>query len=136
MGKSNFSEDFKRDAVHLIAVRGFAVHEISKRSGVSAQLLYKWMKLYGRAASHAAFVDHEAKNRRLKRELTRMTEARDTKKGSRILREGCKMKHALVAEIMTAKVQNEIFAPASGILRIKEVADAVVPKGAVIGVVE
>ncbi|PLS21200.1 biotin/lipoyl-containing protein [Neptunicoccus cionae] len=43
---------------------------------------------------------------------------------------------ALVAEIMTAKVQYEINAPASGILRIKEDADAVVPKGAVIGTIE
>ena len=43
---------------------------------------------------------------------------------------------ALVAEIMTAKVQYEINAPASGTLRIKEEADAVVPKGAVIGSVE
>ncbi len=37
---------------------------------------------------------------------------------------------------MTAKVQYEINAPASGTLRIKEEADAVVPKGAVIGSVE
>jgi|TARA_R100001143_G_scaffold16848_1_gene18852 pyruvate/2-oxoglutarate dehydrogenase complex dihydrolipoamide acyltransferase (E2) component len=43
---------------------------------------------------------------------------------------------ALVVEIMTAKVQYEINAPASGTLRIKEEADAVVPKGAVIGSVE
>ncbi|MEM8970483.1 MAG: biotin/lipoyl-containing protein [Pseudomonadota bacterium] len=43
---------------------------------------------------------------------------------------------ALVAEIMTAKVQYEINAPASGILRIKEQADAIVAKGAVIGTIE
>ncbi|QIE45707.1 biotin attachment protein [Pseudohalocynthiibacter aestuariivivens] len=40
---------------------------------------------------------------------------------------------ALIAEIMTAKVQYEIHAPASGTLTIKEEADAVVAKGAVIG---
>lgn len=43
---------------------------------------------------------------------------------------------ALIAEIMTAKVQYEITAPASGTLKIKEEADAVVAKGAVIGTVE
>jgi len=43
---------------------------------------------------------------------------------------------ALLAEIMTAKVQYEIHAPASGTLRIKEEADAVVAKGAVIGAIE
>ncbi len=36
MGKPNFSEDFKRDAVHHIAVRGYAVREVSERLGVIA----------------------------------------------------------------------------------------------------
>ena len=40
---------------------------------------------------------------------------------------------ALIAEIMTAKVQYEIQAPATGTLTITEEAEAVVPKGAVIG---
>ena len=44
-------------------------------------------------------------------------------------------KDALVAEIMTAKVQYEIRAPASGTISIKERADSVVPKGAVIGTI-
>ena len=77
MGKPSFSEDFKRDAVHQIAVRGYPVREVSERLGVSAHSLYKWMKLYALSASKAASVDHEAENRRLKRELARMTEERD-----------------------------------------------------------
>lgn len=44
-------------------------------------------------------------------------------------------KGTLVAEIMTAKVQYEILAPASGTVTIKEQADAVVSKGAVIGAI-
>lgn len=43
---------------------------------------------------------------------------------------------ALIAEIMTAKVQYEIHAPAAGKVSIKEEADAVVAKGAVIGSIE
>lgn len=43
---------------------------------------------------------------------------------------------ALIAEIMCAKVQYEITAPASGVLRIKEAADAIVSKGSVLGEVE
>lgn len=39
----------------------------------------------------------------------------------------------LIAEIMTAKVQYEIVAPASGVISITAQADAVVPKGSVIG---
>lgn len=42
---------------------------------------------------------------------------------------------ALIAEIMTAKVQYEINALVSGTLSIKEEADAVVPKGGVIGTI-
>ncbi|MDP2738241.1 MAG: lipoyl domain-containing protein [Pseudorhodobacter sp.] len=40
---------------------------------------------------------------------------------------------ALVAEIMTAKVQHEMTAPASGILKILKQQDEVVAKGTVIG---
>ena len=43
------------------------------------------MKLYAKAASQASSVDHEAENRRLKRELARMTEECDIlKKGETI----------------------------------------------------
>ena len=42
---------------------------------------------------------------------------------------------ALIAEIMTAKVQYEITAPAGGILSIKKGQDAVAAKGDVIGTV-
>jgi transposase len=35
------------------------------------------MKLHAKAASQASSVDHEAENRKLKRELARMTEERD-----------------------------------------------------------
>ncbi|MDH4559399.1 lipoyl domain-containing protein [Pseudomonas sp. BN411] len=42
----------------------------------------------------------------------------------------------LVAEIMSEKAQFEIEAPASGLLKILEVEDAVVGKGATIGLVE
>jgi len=90
MGKPNVSEDFKRDTVHQITVRGYAVREVSQRLGVSIYSLYKWMKMYAKAGPQAASVDHEAENRRLKRGLVRMTEERDIfKKGSRVLRQGC-----------------------------------------------
>jgi len=82
MGKPIFSEDFRRDAVHQITVRGYPVREVSERLGVSTYSLYKWMKQYAQAASKASDVDHEAENRRLKRELARMTEERDILKNA------------------------------------------------------
>ena len=75
MGKPNFSDEFKRDAVHQITVRGYAVREVSERLGVSTHSLYQWMKKFPAQGKPAT--DHEAENRRLKRELARVTEERD-----------------------------------------------------------
>lgn len=77
MGTSNYSDDFKRDAVAQITERGYPVREVSRRLGVSAYSLYKWLKLYGEPASKRSGVDHEAENRRLRRDLARVSEERD-----------------------------------------------------------
>lgn len=77
MGTSNYSDEFKRDAVHQITVRGYPVREVSGRLGVSTHLLDKWMKLFAEPTSKSNDVDHESENRRLKRELARVTEERD-----------------------------------------------------------
>ena len=39
MGKANFTDEFKRDAVRQVTERGYAVSEISQRLGVSAHSL-------------------------------------------------------------------------------------------------
>jgi transposase len=39
MGKANFSEDFKREAVAQITERGYPVAEVAKRLGVSPHSL-------------------------------------------------------------------------------------------------
>ena len=41
MGKANFSDDFKRDAVRQITERGYPVAEVSQRLGVSQHWLYE-----------------------------------------------------------------------------------------------
>ncbi|PCD78147.1 hypothetical protein CLN94_02275 [Pseudothioclava arenosa] len=77
MGTSNYSDEFKRDAVQRITVRGYPVREVARRLGVSSHSLYKWLKLFGEPMAKSVDVDHEAENRRLKRELARVTEERD-----------------------------------------------------------
>lgn len=77
MGNAKFSDDFKQDAVHQITVRGYPVAEVSKRLGVSTHSLYAWMKRYSKASEIKADDDQTAENRRLKRELARVTEERD-----------------------------------------------------------
>jgi transposase len=77
MGTSNYSDEFKRDAVHQIRVRGCPVREVSQRLGVSSHSLYKWLRRFAEPSAKVAGVDYEAENRRLKRELVRVTEERD-----------------------------------------------------------
>jgi len=74
MGKVNFSDDFKRDAIAQITERGYAVAEVSKHLGVSPHSLYAWKKKFSRPAGGDG---KDAEIRRLKRELTRVTEERD-----------------------------------------------------------
>jgi transposase len=76
MGKANFSEEFKRDAVAQIVERGYPVAEVSHRLGVSQHSLYEWKKKFA-GKKGAASDDREAEIRRLKRELARVAEERD-----------------------------------------------------------
>jgi len=46
IGKADFSDDFKRDAVARITERGYRVAEVSKRPGVSQHSLYAWKKRF------------------------------------------------------------------------------------------
>ena len=77
MGNARFSDDFKQDAVHQITVRGYPVKEVSQRFGVSTHSLYSWVKKYSKPSEAAGKDDHAAENRRLKRELARVTKERD-----------------------------------------------------------
>lgn len=73
MGKVNFTDDFKRDAVRQITERGYPVSEVSKRLGVSTHSLYAWKKKFAEPETD----DQAAEIRRLKKELMRVTEERD-----------------------------------------------------------
>lgn len=76
MGNAKFSDDFKRDAVLQIAVRGYPVREVSERLGVSTHSLYARIKRFSEPSADSKD-DQAAENRRLKRELARVTEERD-----------------------------------------------------------
>ena len=75
MGKANFSDEFKRDAVAQITERGYPVAEVSQRLGVSQHSLYAWKRQLAKLVSGDASKDAEI--RQLKRELARVTEVRD-----------------------------------------------------------
>lgn len=77
MSRPRFSDDFKRDAVHQVVDRGYPVAEVSQRLGVSTHSLYNWVKLLSKQPDRSADDEQAAEIRRLKRELTRVTEERD-----------------------------------------------------------
>ena len=76
IGRGNFTEEFKRDAVAQIVERGYPVAEVSQRLGVSQHSLYEWKKKFSRTAGSSSD-ERGAEIRRLKRELARVTEERD-----------------------------------------------------------
>jgi putative transposase len=97
MGKANFSDEFKRDAVAQITERVYPVAEVSQRPGVIQHSLYSWKRQLAKVVSGDA--SKVAEIRQLKRELARVTEERDIlKKCHRVFRQGCKVRYAFVAE--------------------------------------
>ena len=71
MGKPNFSDEFKRDAVAQITERGYPAAEVSERLGVSQHSLYAWKRQLAKVVS--GDVGKDAEIRQLKRELARLT---------------------------------------------------------------
>jgi len=70
MGKGNFTEEFKRDAVAQITERGYPVAEVSERLGVSPHSLYQWKRKFAKTLGSGGD-DKDAEIRGLKRELAR-----------------------------------------------------------------
>ncbi|MBX8803180.1 transposase [Ochrobactrum sp. MR28] len=54
MGKANFTDEFKLDAIKQITERGYSVVDVSRRLGVSTHSLYSWMKRYNAPEKAAA----------------------------------------------------------------------------------
>ena len=96
MGKANFTEDFKRDAVLQVTERGYPVAEVAARLGISKYSLYEWKKRYAKPAAAAHDDDQAAEVRRLKRELQRVTEERDILKSNGVLRARVPVKYVFI----------------------------------------
>ena len=78
MTKQPYPEEFKIEAVKQITERGHRVADVSTRVGVSQHSLYKWIKAYAVPAPERQLQTTQTEElRRLKAELTRVTEERD-----------------------------------------------------------
>ena len=79
--QNRFTDEFKRDAVAQIVDRGYAVSEVAERLGVSTKSLYTWKAQFGKPAKvREAEADLADELRRVKKELTRVTQERDIQK--------------------------------------------------------
>src|SRR5699024_7745317 len=73
-----YTEEFKIEAVRQVTERGYKVADVSRRLGVSAHGLYKWLKIYPDGRRQVSSKQEQTKElQRLKAELRRVTEERD-----------------------------------------------------------
>lgn len=77
MSKINFTDEFKLGAVKQVTERGYSVADVSRRLGMSTHSLYSWMKRYNVSSKLTVQNDQSSEIRRLKQELSRVTEERD-----------------------------------------------------------
>mgnify|MGYP003144459163 CR=1 FL=1 len=75
-----YDDEFRAEAVKQVIDRGYSVNDVSKRLGVSAQSLYKWVKAASPTRENELereISETKRENLRLKAELRRAQEDRD-----------------------------------------------------------
>jgi transposase len=80
MKRPRFTEEFRQEAVKQVIDRGYTVNDVAKRLGVSAQSLYKWVKVDSPGATDQLELELKEvrrENLRLKAELRRTIEDRE-----------------------------------------------------------
>lgn len=80
MSSQRYPPEFKDEAVRQVLERGYTVAEVSKRLGVSAHSLYKWVKAVKPDKSDeqaAELVEAKSEILRLRAQMRRIEEERD-----------------------------------------------------------
>lgn len=78
MSGIRYTEEFKREAVAQVTDRGYSIKDVADRLGVSTKSLYDWKSIYHIAEPERQKDALQAMEiRRLKAELSRVTEERD-----------------------------------------------------------
>lgn len=104
MTRRQFSREFKREAVHLVAVRGVSVAQAARDLDVHSTVLRRWVKQYGADSANAfpgkgQMTPADDEVRRLRREVAKLKAERDILKKSRgLLREGPGVMFAFIAK--------------------------------------
>ena len=80
MGRMRYTEEYKKEAVRQITVRGYPVSEVARNLGVAAWSLYKWVEKYSErkdSKKNNQIDELQKENLKLKREIKRIQEERD-----------------------------------------------------------
>lgn len=78
MNSKRFPEEFKIQAVKQVTDKGHSVASVAQRLDISTNSLYNWLKKYGSNSEHYQEVtEHEARIKKLEKELKRVTQERD-----------------------------------------------------------
>jgi len=78
--RRRYTAEFKAEAVRLVATSGKPLTQIARELGINEQTLHSWKKQASSSDGTGVMPDHFAlreENRRLRRELARVTEERD-----------------------------------------------------------
>ncbi len=78
--RRRYTAEFKAEAVRLVATSDRPVAQIARELGVNEQTLHKWKRQATASDGSGVVPDHftqQQENRRLRRELVRVTEERD-----------------------------------------------------------
>lgn len=74
--KPYYTEEFKKEAVKLVAEQGYQVSEAAKSLGVSASAIRKWVNLFGPEANKAEMAQQD-EIKQLKKEVKRLRMERE-----------------------------------------------------------
>jgi len=90
MSSKRYTDEFKIEAVRLVAERGFKVAEVADRLGITTHSLYASLRKFGKPdVVQRAELDQSVEIRRLTSELRRVTEEREIlKKAAAYFAEG------------------------------------------------
>ncbi|MBT9537480.1 MAG: IS3 family transposase [Nitrospirae bacterium] len=102
MSNRRYTEEFKSEAVKQVSERGYKVHEVCERLGVSTKTMYVWLREArggnGKRGKDTG-EDLRVENLRLRRELKRVEEERDIlKKAAGVLCQGIPVRYAFIKD--------------------------------------
>ena len=96
--RSNYTEDFKRDAVALVTEQGYKISEAARSLDVGANLIGRWRRQFEEEASGVRLSGDEREElKRLRKEVRQLRMEKEIfKKSQPVLREGNEVKYDFI----------------------------------------